>query len=501
MRSSRVSKTKRNVAVEEKSTAGLPLRKGLASSATKNADPESEDLGFDEICQTQKRKRSSRVSETQRNVAVEEKSTVGLPLCMGLASSATKNDNQELEEGFDEVCQTQKRKSTRVSETQRNVDVEEKSTVGLPLCKGFPSSATKNANLESEEGFHEICQTQKRKRSSRVSETQRKEKSTVGLPLRKVKGLASSASKETLDCFKVLDSLMNLSHASYFNKPVVDPVIENLPGYFDEIWRPMDLGTVKSKLERGVYSSADGFAADVRLIFSNAFRYFRRGSRNHAAAKHLSRVFETQWKEAEEKMSNTACPPPTPPLPKRRPNGKSSSACRVLMQSQGVVGVSDSHSVKLTKDDDLGTLVHHAMYQATDNLSPCKASRIQSLKMRFSGTIRKANKILKGLPDSPPRRKLMRRTEQRESARRAIMNMEKSVQFEDPLKDLKQLEILCGCGSEKVYLGLPLKHLGLYLKEDDELQGQDEEAFLNGDWEEGEICWQEGDWEEGEIRS
>ncbi|VVA40157.1 PREDICTED: bromodomain-containing, partial [Prunus dulcis] len=114
------------------------------------------------------------------------------------------------------------------------------------------------------------------------------------------------------------------------------------------------------------------------------------------------------------------------------------------------------------------------MYQATDNLSPCKARRIQSLKMRFAGTIRKANKILKGLPDSPPRRKLMHRMEQRESARLAILNME----------------------NEKVYLGLPLKHLGLYLKEDDELQGQDEEAFLNGDWEEGEICWQEGDWEE-----
>ncbi|ONH90377.1 hypothetical protein PRUPE_8G050900 [Prunus persica] len=469
----------------------------MAWSAIKRRQLEDGFGSFEFEFQTQKRIRSSRVSETQRSVAVEEKSTVGLPLRKGLASSATKNANPESEDlGLDEICQTQKRKrSSRVSETQRNVAVEEKSTVGLPLCMGLASSATKNANPESEEGFDEICQTQKRKRSSRVSKTQRKEKSTVGLPLRKIKGLASSASKETLDCSKVLDSLMNLGHASYFNKPVVDPVAENLPGYFDEIWRPMDLGTVKSKLERGVYSSAADFAADIRLIFSNAFRYFPLGSRNRAAAKHLSGVFETQWKEAEEKMSN-ACPPPTPPLPERRPNGKSSSACTVLMQNQGVVGVSDSHSVKSTKDDDLGTLVHQAMYQATDNLSPCKARRIQSLKMRFSGTIRKANKILKGLPDSPPRRKLMHRMEQRETARLAILNMEKSVQFEDPLKDLKQLEILCGCGSEKVYLGLPLKHLGLYLKEDDELQGQDEEAFLNGDWEEGEICWQEGDWEE-----
>ncbi|CAB4289575.1 unnamed protein product [Prunus armeniaca] len=479
----------------------------MAWSAIKRRQLEDDFGSFEFQFQTQKRIRSSRVSETQRNVAVEEKSTVGLPLRKGFASSATKNADPESEDlGFDEICQTQKRKrSSRVSETQRNVAVEKKSTVGLPLCMGLASSATKNANPESEEGFHEICQTQKRKRSSGVSETQRnvavEEKSTVGLPLGKFKGLASSASKETLDCSKVLDSLMNLGHASYFNKPVVDPVAENLPGYFDEIWRPMDLGTVKSKLERGVYSSADDFAADIRLIFSNAFRYFPLGSRNRAAAKHLSGVFETHWKEAEEKMSNAACPPPTPPLPKRRPNGKSSSACRVLIQSQEVVGVSDSHSVKSTKDDDLGTLVHHAMYQATDNLSPRKARRIQSLKMRFSGTIRKANKILKGLPDSPPRRKLMHRMDQRELARHAVLNMEKSVQFEDPLRDLKQLEILCGCGSERVYLGLPLKHLGLYLKEDDELQGQDEEAFLNADQEEGEICWRESDWEEGEIRS
>ncbi|KAH0976460.1 hypothetical protein GBA52_026179 [Prunus armeniaca] len=353
----------------------------MAWSAIKRRQLEDDFGSFEFQFQTQKRIRSSRVSETQRNVAVEEKSTVGLPLRKGLASSATKNADPESEDlGFDEICQTQKRKrSSRVFENQRNVAVEKKSTVGLPLCMGLASSATKNANPESEEGFDEICQTQKRKRSSRVSETQRKEKSTADLPLRKVKGLVSSASKETLDCSKVLDSLMNLGHASYFNKPVVDPVAENLPGYFDEIWRPMDLGTVKSKLEKGVYSSADGFAADVRLIFSNAFRYFPLGSRNRAAAKHLSGVFETQWKEAEEKMSKTACPPPTPPLPKRRPNGNSSSACRVLIQSQ--------------------------------------------------------------------------------------------------------------------------EHLGLYLKEDDELQGQDEEAFLNADQEEGEICWQESDWEEGEIRS
>ncbi|KAI5334007.1 hypothetical protein L3X38_024140 [Prunus dulcis] len=127
------------------------------------------------------------------------------------------------------------------------------------------------------------------------------------------------------------------------------------------------------------------------------------------------------------------------------------------------------------------------MDQASENLSPCKASRIHVLKLRFSGTILKANKILKGVPDSPPRRKSTQRMKQK-GVGCTISNMEKSVQFEDPLQDRKQLEMLCGCGSEEVSLGLPLKKLDVYLKQDDELQGQDEEAFLNRDWEEGEIC-------------
>ncbi|CAB4278876.1 unnamed protein product [Prunus armeniaca] len=81
----------------------------------------------------------------------------------------------------------------------------------------------------------------------------------------------------------------------------------------------------------------------------------------------------------------------------------------------------------------LTALVHHAMDQASHNLSPCKASRIQSLKIRFSDTILKANEIIKGPPDSPPSRKLMQRTKERESVRRTILNMEKSVYFEDHL--------------------------------------------------------------------
>ncbi|CAB4289557.1 unnamed protein product [Prunus armeniaca] len=66
----------------------------MAWSAIKRRQLEDDFGSFEFQFQTQKRIRSSRVSETQRNVAVEEKSTVGLPLREGLASSATKNAEQ-----------------------------------------------------------------------------------------------------------------------------------------------------------------------------------------------------------------------------------------------------------------------------------------------------------------------------------------------------------------------------------------------------------------------
>ncbi|XP_034212517.1 transcription factor GTE12-like [Prunus dulcis] len=388
-----------------------------------------------------------------------------------MALSTRNRKRKQLGDGvapFEFPFQTQKiKRVSRVFENQQNLAGEKKPTTSLPLRKGLspkqiqtiPLASSPRKHRKSEElGFDGLCQTQKIKRQKLGFE---------------------------FDCSEILGCLMNLRHVSrYFEKPVVDPV------YFHDIWRPMDFGTVKSKLERGVYSSPDGFAADVRLTLSNALRYYPPGRIERAAAKHLSGVFESKWKEALEKNPKSVCPSPLPKvkglavLPKLK-QGNTSSPSSVL-QSQGL-GVSDSQSVDSTKHDELATLVDNAMDQASENLSKCKAVRILALKLRFSGTILKANKILKGLPDSPPRRKSMQRMKQRELACRAISNMKKSVQFEDPLQDLKQLEMLCGCGSEdpflQVRLGLPLKKLGVFLREDDELQGQDEEAFLNGDWE------------------
>lgn len=43
--------------------------------------------------------------------------------------------------------------------------------------------------------------------------------------------------------------------------------------YLSVITRPMDLGTVRRKLEERQYSRAEHVAADVRLVFANSRLY------------------------------------------------------------------------------------------------------------------------------------------------------------------------------------------------------------------------------------
>lgn len=59
----------------------------------------------------------------------------------------------------------------------------------------------------------------------------------------------------------------------------VDPVRECVPDYYDIIKTPMDLGKIKDKLERGMYSDPWEYVEDVWLMFDNAWLYNRKTSR------------------------------------------------------------------------------------------------------------------------------------------------------------------------------------------------------------------------------
>ncbi|XP_038974170.1 transcription factor GTE9-like [Phoenix dactylifera] len=103
-------------------------------------------------------------------------------------------------------------------------------------------------------------------------------------------------------CEALLKRLMSHQYGWVFNTPV-DPVKLKIPDYYTVIKHPMDLGTIKSKITSGAYSSPGGFVADVRLTFTNAMTYNPPGNDVHLMADTLRKFFETRWKPIEKKLA------------------------------------------------------------------------------------------------------------------------------------------------------------------------------------------------------
>ncbi|EMS62509.1 Transcription factor GTE9 [Triticum urartu] len=109
-------------------------------------------------------------------------------------------------------------------------------------------------------------------------------------------------------CEGILKKLMTQKCSHIFNIPV-DVEKLNIPDYNDIIKHPMDLGTIKKKLDSGSYTRPSDFAADVRLTFSNAIAYNPRGHAVHDMAIQLNKMFESRWKTVEKKLASAAMKP------------------------------------------------------------------------------------------------------------------------------------------------------------------------------------------------
>lgn len=68
-----------------------------------------------------------------------------------------------------------------------------------------------------------------------------------------------------------------------------------LVDYLVVIKTPMDLGTVRKKLDGREYRKQEECVSDIRLIWSNSMLYNAPGSKVYSFAKALSDYFESQW--------------------------------------------------------------------------------------------------------------------------------------------------------------------------------------------------------------
>ena len=90
-------------------------------------------------------------------------------------------------------------------------------------------------------------------------------------------------------CRMVLERLAKDSFADIFLEPV-DP--EDFPDYDDIIDTPMDIGTVRTKLESKKYQAPEQFARDMRKIWNNCKIYNQHGSAIWHVADYMSKQFE-----------------------------------------------------------------------------------------------------------------------------------------------------------------------------------------------------------------
>ncbi|XP_006140218.1 bromodomain testis-specific protein isoform X2 [Tupaia chinensis] len=98
-------------------------------------------------------------------------------------------------------------------------------------------------------------------------------------------------------CNEILKEMLAKKHLSYA-WPFYNPVDVNALGlhnYYDIVKNPMDLGTIKRKMDNQEYKDAYEFAADVRLMFMNCYKYNPPDHEVVSMARMLQDVFEMHF--------------------------------------------------------------------------------------------------------------------------------------------------------------------------------------------------------------
>ncbi|XP_051904360.1 bromodomain-containing protein 4 isoform X2 [Hippocampus zosterae] len=153
-------------------------------------------------------------------------------------------------------------------------------------------------------------------------------------------------------CLSLVREMLSKKHTMYawpFYKPV-DVAALGLHDYHDIIKHPMDLSTIKAKLENRQYRDPQEFAADVRLMFSNCYKYNPPDHEVVAMARRLQDVFEMRFaKMPDEPESKPLASVPAPPLHHPAPVKPQPPMGRVASSSDSS---SDSSSESESSTDD-----------------------------------------------------------------------------------------------------------------------------------------------------
>lgn len=95
-------------------------------------------------------------------------------------------------------------------------------------------------------------------------------------------------------CLKIINGLFGRQYenwAWFFYDPVDKAIV---PGYYDVIKKPMDMNTIKRKLEQDGYANANQFYKDFRQLIENCYTFNPAGTVREAGHK-LEEEFNRRW--------------------------------------------------------------------------------------------------------------------------------------------------------------------------------------------------------------
>ncbi|XP_066548679.1 bromodomain testis-specific protein [Amia ocellicauda] len=143
-------------------------------------------------------------------------------------------------------------------------------------------------------------------------------------------GKKAKLSEQLKYCNGILKEMFAKKHAGYawpFYKPV-DAAILGLHDYHDIIKHPMDLSTIKKKMDERVYKDVQEFASDFRLMFLNCYKYNPPDHEVVAMARKMQDVFEMRFAKMpdfESVQLETPVPEKRDPSPSSDSSSESSS--------------------------------------------------------------------------------------------------------------------------------------------------------------------------------
>lgn len=112
----------------------------------------------------------------------------------------------------------------------------------------------------------------------------------------------AKAEKDLTPCLILIEEM----EASDESWPFLFPVnTKQFPTYKKIIKNPMDITTIKKRLENGVYKTREEFCDDVRLIFANCEVFNEDDSPVGKAGHAMRNLFDTRWVELIGQEANS----------------------------------------------------------------------------------------------------------------------------------------------------------------------------------------------------